>query len=290
MDEFWEKNLILRVAAGSRAHGLARDGSDEDTRGVCIPPKEYLLGLEAFEQHESPGSDHVVFALAKFVRLALEGNPNILEVLYTDPQHLIHCDAYGKRLLENRGLFLSRRVGERFCGYAVHQLKRMERHHRWVTNPPKAQPTPEEHGAESVDGRYRFPHTDAERSYRAALKHWNHYRRWRENRHPDRAELEARFGYDTKHAMHLLRLLRMGEETLRDGIVRVMRPDRDWLLGVRDGALEYEEVLRLAAESERRLAELLEDSPLPAEPHTDRANSLLVELQHEFLFGVGRGL
>jgi hypothetical protein len=38
------------------------------------------------------------------------------------------------------------------------------------------------------------------------------------------------------------------------------------------------------------LAELLEDSPLPAEPHTDRANSLLVELQHEFLFGVGRGL
>jgi len=34
MTEFWERNLILRVVAGSRAHGLDREGSDEDTRGV----------------------------------------------------------------------------------------------------------------------------------------------------------------------------------------------------------------------------------------------------------------
>jgi predicted nucleotidyltransferase len=289
MDEFWEKNLILRVIAGSRAHGLAREGSDEDTRGVCIPPKEVLLGLDTFEQYESSGSDHVVFALAKFVRLALDGNPNILEVLYTAPEDILHRDRYGERLLENRGLFLSRRVGGRFCGYAVHQLKRMARHHRWVTDPPRRQPTPEEFSAASVDGRYRFPHTDAERNYRAALKHWNHYRRWRENRHPERAELESRYGYDTKHAMHLLRLLRMGEETLREGVIRVKRPDRDWLLRVRDGALEYEEVLRLAAESERRLSDLIETSALPPEPDCARASELLVELQQEFLFGTRVG-
>ncbi len=286
MDEFWERNLILRVIAGSRAHGLARPDSDTDTRGVCIPPKEYLLGLGTFEQYEAPGADHVVFALAKFVRLALEGNPNILEVLYSDPEHILHCEEFGERLLDNRAIFLSRRVGERFCGYAVHQLRRMERHHRWVVNPPQAQPRPEEYGAESVDGRFRFPHMDAERSYRAALKHWNHYRRWREGRHPERAEPEGRYGYDTKHAMHLLRLLRMGEETLREGIVRVRRPDREWLLGVRDGALEYAEVLRLAAESEQRLQRLMENSPLPPEPAVDRANALLVEMQEQYLFSL----
>ena len=79
MEEFWKRNLILHVVSGSRACGLARAGSDEDTRGVCIPPKEFLLGLQTFEQHENETQDHVVFALANFVRLALQANPNIIE-------------------------------------------------------------------------------------------------------------------------------------------------------------------------------------------------------------------
>ena len=52
MGEFWEDNLILRVLAGSRAQGLAGEGSDTDTRGVCIPPARYLIGLSAFELAE----------------------------------------------------------------------------------------------------------------------------------------------------------------------------------------------------------------------------------------------
>ncbi len=88
MEEFWKRNLILQVISGSRAYGLARAGSDEDTRGVCIPPKEYLLGLQTFEQHENETQDHVVFALAKFVRLALQANPNIIETLYTHGKRL----------------------------------------------------------------------------------------------------------------------------------------------------------------------------------------------------------
>src|SRR6185369_13533316 len=69
--EFWNENLILRVLAGSRAHGLETAESDEDSRGVCIPDKRCLLGLSQFEQWESAGGDHVVYALAKFARLAI---------------------------------------------------------------------------------------------------------------------------------------------------------------------------------------------------------------------------
>ena len=77
--------LFLKVLSSSRAYSLEQPDSDIDTRGVCIPPLEYHLGLLTFEQHENKTSAHVVFALTKFMRLALQGNPNFIEVLNTDP-------------------------------------------------------------------------------------------------------------------------------------------------------------------------------------------------------------
>ncbi len=284
MPEFWETNLILKVLSGSRAYGLDHPGSDTDTRGVCIPPLEYLLGLKTFEQHENETGDHTVFAVAKFVRLALQGNPNIIEVLYTDPEDILFTNQFGERLLAAREIFLSRHVGETFSRYAIAQLRRMENHHRWLIAPPDHQPQPAEFGATLIAGRSRFPDTDRERAYRATLKHWNAYQTWRRLRNPARAELEEKHGYDTKHAMHLLRLLRMGEEILREGVVRVKRPDAVWLKSVRQGALTYQEVIDLAAQHEAGLATLIEHSPLPVEPDVATADQLLIDLQQEFLF------
>lgn len=284
MPEFWETNLILKVISGSRAYGLDHPGSDTDTRGVCIPPIEYLLGLKTFEQHENETGDHVVFALAKFMRLALQGNPNIIEVLYTDPADFLFINRYGEDLLAAREIFLSRHVGETFSRYAIAQLRRMANHHRWLSKPPDHQPQPGEFGAVITEGRARFPDTDRERAYRAALNHWNDYQTWRHNRNPVRAELEEKYGYDTKHATHLLRLLRMGEEILREGMVCVKRPDAAWLNSVRHGALTYEEVIDLAARHEATLSSLIEQSPLSSEPDTATADRLLIELQQEFLF------
>ncbi len=150
--------------------------------------------------------------------------PNIIETLYTDARHVLFINVHGERLIEARAIFLSKRVAERFTGYAVDQLGRMERHHRWLVDPPDHVPRPEAFGAQDIGGRYRWPHTDAEQGYRAALRHWNQYQEWLRNRNPARAELEASYGYDTKHAMHLLRLLRMGEEILHDGTVRSSGP------------------------------------------------------------------
>jgi predicted nucleotidyltransferase len=99
---FWEKNLILHIISGSRAYDLARADSDEDTRGVCIPPKQYLLGLHRFEQYENETHDHTIFALDKFIRLALAANPNIIEMLYTDSRFILFMNSYGERLLQAR--------------------------------------------------------------------------------------------------------------------------------------------------------------------------------------------
>lgn len=289
-EPFWETGLIYKVVAGSQAYGLDRPGSDLDVRGVCVPTRRYLLGLSAFEQWEGrdESGDTVVYALQKFARLALECNPNIIELLYADPRHILFINDYGQRLVEQRHLFLSRQARQTFAGYAISQLQRIERHHRWLVDPPDHQPTQEEFGGWPVEGRYRFRDHDAYQAYEAALKHWNQYQAWRQHRNPARAELERKFGYDTKHAMHLLRLLKMGGEILETGQVHVYRPDREWLMAVRNGLLSYKELLELAAAYEARLGELFERSPLPAAPDAAAAEALVVELQECFLWETRR--
>lgn len=283
MAEFWEANLILRTLSGSRAHGLAREGSDTDTRGVCIPPARYLLGLGHFEQHQSEGGDHVTFALAKFVRLALQGNPNIMESLFTHEDDFLFVNDAGRQLIKARDLFLSKQVGQRFMGYALDQLRRMERHYRWLVNPPQAQPHPTEFAATEVGGRFKYPDADRQKAFDNALKHWNHYQTWRQERNPDRAALEDRYGYDTKHAMHLIRLLKMGSEVLTQGTLIVRRPDAEWLLGIRDGAHDYETLLELAETMTASLDREMRSSALPDTPDQDAVERLLVRLHKEAL-------
>jgi len=287
---FWETNLIYKVVAGSHAYGLDTPESDLDVRGVCIPPRRYLLGLSPFEQweHRDETGDVVIYALAKFVRLALACNPNIIELLYTDPRHVQFVNDFGQRLLEHRHLFLTKRARHTFAGYAISQLRRIERHHRWLVNPPDHQPTPEEFGGWPVEGRYKFPDHDAHRNYQAALKQWNHYQEWRRNRNPVRAELERKHGYDTKHAIHLLRLLKMGVDILETGQVHVYRPDREWLRAVGNGLLSYEELLEMATAYETRLGQLYDTSPLPEEPDFDTVEALVMGLQERFLWETRR--
>lgn len=277
---FWQENLILKVLAGSQAYGLATEHSDTDSRGVCIAPKEVLLGLQTFDQVQDDKGDHVIFSLQKFVRLALEGNPNLIETLFTEDVLFVH--PLGERLLEQRRIFLSRKVAERFGHYAFQQLKRLENHHRWWDNPPK-EPGLSDFGATlTARGSASFPSAQAKRAYEQAHKNWTNYQRWKRERNPARAQLEERYGYDTKHAMHLCRLLKMGQEILATGEVLVKRPDAAWLRQVRQGSLAYEELLEWARNQESELRQLRDTSPLPEEPDSAVAETLLMGIIEDF--------
>lgn len=85
----------------------------------------------------------------------------------------------------------------------------------------------------------------ADEHKRAKEKHRNYWT-WKENRNPARHELEVNFGYDTKHAMHLVRLMRMAKEILTTGEVVVKRPDAQELLDIRAGKWSLEELLEWA--------------------------------------------
>lgn len=122
-----------------------------------------------------------------------------------------------------------------------------------------------------------------EQAYMHAKRHYDSYRNWAQSRNKKRAALEAKFGYDTKHASHLVRLMRMGKEILSEGKVKVFRPDREELKAIRGGAWSYEQIEEYATSMEQEIIELAKTSELPNKPNSKFLNQLCVEIIEEYL-------
>lgn len=138
---------IFATLYGSKAYGTNIATSDTDIRGVAIAPKECYLGfLNRFEQAEFKEPDAVIYELQKFMKLASDANPSVIEVLFTDERDHLRVEPLGQLLLDNRELFLSKKVRYSFAGYAMSQLKRIETHRKWLLNPPTKQPERKEFG------------------------------------------------------------------------------------------------------------------------------------------------
>lgn len=303
----YKKHLILLALAGSRSYGTHRPDSDYDYRGVIIPPSEYMKGfLYTFEQKEGIegyGKDSVGYDLRKFMKLASDCNPNIIETLFVDDSLLVVNTKYGKKLRQHKDLFLSKKAKHTFSGYAFAQLKRIKQHKAWWDKeangeiPPKPErkdfglePKPR-YAKDQLNNLISAPtemlhpeHLDyiiAERKYFEQKKKYYSWKTWKENRNPERYKLEAEFNFDLKHAVHLVRLMTMCKEILTEGIVRVTRPDKDFLLSIRNGEKDYDWLINWAEEKEALLNELYETSTLQHKADVKKINDLCVELLEE---------
>lgn len=114
--------------------------------------------------------------------------------------------------------------------------------------------------------------------YRSSVDNWKHYWDWVTHRNETRSKLEAKFGFDTKHGAHLIRLLRMGKEILTEGVVHVFRSDARELLEIRNGAVSYEKLVEMANTIQVELEPLYEKTSLRKSVDLDTAADLLSEL------------
>jgi uncharacterized protein len=89
------------------------------------------------------------------------------------------------------------------------------------------------------------------------MKNYTNWKKWKNNRNVIRSKIEREFGLDLKHAMHLIRLLRMGNEILTTGDVLVKRPDAKELLEIRNGKWAYNQIIEYAEKMDK---EVLEDA------------------------------
>jgi len=118
-------HTIYACVMGSRAFGLATDGSDTDRRGVFVAPTPLFWRFDKPPTHiEGPAEEQFSWELERFCELALRANPNILECLHSPLVE--HVDDTGRELLALRGAFLSRQVHETFTRYALGQRKKLE--------------------------------------------------------------------------------------------------------------------------------------------------------------------
>lgn len=101
--------------------------------------------------------------------------------------------------------------------------------------------------------------------------------------HGTHAPLIAQFGYDTKNAMHLIRLLRMGYELLTTGTLSVYRSDREELLAIRRGEFSEEDIQRMAQDLDQRCQEALKTTDLPVHPNREKIEAWLMGAQFQYV-------
>lgn len=124
-----------------------------------------------------------------------------------------------------------------------------------------------------------------EKAYAAAMAHYGQYQNWLKTRNPARAELEYKYGYDTKHGMHLMRLSMDAVSILRDHkvIVKWKGADREYLMGIRQGLLGFDELVERAEALEKHAEALYPVSTLRRESDRAGIDSFVVGLTERYL-------
>jgi len=230
-----EPTTILRGLVGSSVHGLVLSGTDDrDEMGVCVEARRYVVGFGKFEQwvyrsaEEREGRsgarsqagdlDLTIYSLRKWARLALQGNPTVLLLLYMPDDAVVIRTKAGEQLQKLAPAFASRKAGKRFLGYLEAQRQRLVG----------------ERGQRDVN----------------------------------RTDLVEKFGYDTKYAMHMLRLGHQGVEFLETGrlTLPMREPARSHVMDIRQGRSNLVDILEECTQLEARIAALVGTSPLPLQP------------------------
>ncbi len=106
--------------------------------------------------------------------------------------------------------------------------------------------------------------------YEKAIKDHKSYWYWVENRNNSRwiDQEKGLVNYDAKNLMHCMRLLMSGENILKEGfpIVRFEGKDKEYLMSIRSGELEYEDIMKEVNSRMIQLEKLYKTSDVI--PHT----------------------
>lgn len=124
-------------------------------------------------------------------------------------------------------------------------------------------------------------------AYTVYCREHREYWEWVEKRNEERYQSTLAHGksYDAKNLMHTFRLLAMALEIAREGRILVRRPDRERLLQIRRGELEYDDLMRQAEDQIAEIHAAYQASALPAEPDVAAAEEALVEVRSELYRG-----
>jgi predicted nucleotidyltransferase len=97
-----------------------------------------------------------------------------------------------------------------------------------------------------------------------------------------RAELEKVHGYDTKYAMHVIRLYGEAKELMENGRITLPRPNKDELIEIRKGKYSLAEIQELGRQLESEALAAQDSSPLPDRVDKQAISSLIADVHLQF--------
>ena len=312
-DKHLGKNIIFLTTGGSYAYGTNVETSDLDIRGIAVETSCEILGSSSFEQFENRETDTVIYGLRKILKLMLNCNPNVLEMLGTKDEHIFICNKYGKMIKDNTNLFLSKRAIQSFGGYASAQLRRLQNALARDNYPQKEKEIhmlntiktqiatmkdryevfskenlniyidkSKKEGFESelfIDVNYtHYPLRDFKNIYAEMSNVINDYDKLNHrNSKKDTNHLN-------KHAMHLIRLFLMGIELLEGkGINTYRKNDREFLLKIRNGEFSYSEIFEMVNDYEKKFDYAAKNTCLKDEPDYDKVEELMISINRDVI-------
>jgi hypothetical protein len=245
-----ENGMILRVQVGSGVHGTSITGQDDrDEMGLCLEPPQFVTGLARVPNGTAD-----------------QGPP-------------VRFEQYERHTAWDRPGGVANRSGAGDLDVIIYSAR------KWARLALAGNPTVllvlfvpnrevvfrDEAGAELAANAHRFVSRLAVARYLGYLGGQKAAMTGQAGAHTNRPELVAAHGYDTKYAMHALRLGLQGIELLTTGRITlpVPEPHRAYLRSIRRGERPLTEVLDAVSDAEARLAQL-RDSPAIAD-QPDRA-------------------
>lgn len=238
---------ILRCEVGSTAHGVSlADNDDLDLAGVYVERPEYLIGLGSFETHiyrTAAEREHKHDARSQ---------PGDVDLTLHSLRKFCRLAIKG-----NPTILLMFFAPTKVC--TLHGSLLRERAIDFL----------------SVQaGKHYLGYMKAQRERMLGL---------RGQKDVKRLDLVEKYGFDTKYAMHMLRLGLQGAELLATGKLSVpmSAEHRSYLIGIRTGQYTEKEVSEHGIVLEQQLEYLLSHSVLPIEPNIRLVNALLAEIYFE---------
>ena len=315
-EKFIEDNRILEVEIGSFVYGTNVETSDKDYSGVIVCPKRYYLGLEKLDEidmsiisktesgkNDKDAVDSKFYNINKFLKLAMENNPNILEQLFTPESNIKFITNLGKKIISNRHLFPHTGLKQKFLGYAFSQKHKMviktdnytglNAFNEWLDYNviddatslfTHTQLLAEMRYVPGLKGIVKFHdhHAligDINISLTDKLIKVKHKVAERLSKVGNREELYTKYGYDTKFGMHLVRLMLEGKELLMTGKIEYPLNDREMLLDIRNGKWKKEDIIEFSEQLEAEINDMKTD--LPSQPNYEKIENLLIEIIEE---------
>jgi len=120
--------------------------------------------------------------------------------------------------------------------------------------------------------------------YTSHCKDYKEYWDWVENRNEDRYNDNTNHGkgYDGKNLMHCHRLLDMSLEILNGKGINVRRPNREELLSIRRGEMDYDELVDEAERKMELMDKLFVESKLPSNVPSNLSHNILLDIRKKF--------